>query len=71
MTGARIAMTMINSLRWHDKQFGLESMCVGGGPGHGDGARAPELIARDDTKRMNTISRDEAKWLIFRAVTTR
>lgn len=33
MTGARITSTLINSLRWHDKQFGLETMCVGGGQG--------------------------------------
>ena len=33
MTGARITATLINSLRWHDKQFGLETMCVGGGQG--------------------------------------
>jgi acetyl-CoA C-acetyltransferase len=33
MTGARIASTLINSLRFHDKQFGLETMCVGGGQG--------------------------------------
>ncbi|UGQ09349.1 acetyl-CoA C-acetyltransferase [Yinghuangia sp. ASG 101] len=33
MTGARITSTLINSLRWHDKQFGLETMCVGGGMG--------------------------------------
>jgi len=33
MTGARITTTLINSLRWHDKQFGLETMCVGGGQG--------------------------------------
>src|SRR5487761_1714033 len=33
MTGARITTTMINSLQWHDKQFGLETMCVGGGQG--------------------------------------
>ncbi|GAA2970928.1 acetyl-CoA C-acetyltransferase [Actinokineospora diospyrosa] len=33
MTGARIATTLINSLQWHDKQFGLETMCVGGGQG--------------------------------------
>ena len=33
MTGARIATTLMNSLRWHDKQFGLETMCVGGGQG--------------------------------------
>jgi acetyl-CoA C-acetyltransferase len=33
MTGARIATTLINSLRFHDKQFGLETMCVGGGQG--------------------------------------
>ena len=33
MTGARIAATLINSLRTDDKQFGLETMCVGGGQG--------------------------------------
>ncbi|WP_024874973.1 acetyl-CoA C-acetyltransferase [Saccharomonospora piscinae] len=33
MTGARIATTLLNSLRHHDKQFGLETMCVGGGQG--------------------------------------
>lgn len=33
MTGARITSTLINSLKWHDKQFGLETMCVGGGMG--------------------------------------
>lgn len=33
MTGARISSTLINSLRFHDKQFGLETMCVGGGQG--------------------------------------
>jgi acetyl-CoA C-acetyltransferase len=33
MTGARITSTLINSLRWHDKQYGLETMCVGGGQG--------------------------------------
>jgi acetyl-CoA C-acetyltransferase len=33
MTGARIAGTLINSLQFHDKQIGLETMCVGGGQG--------------------------------------
>ncbi|KHL19546.1 acetyl-CoA C-acetyltransferase [Mumia flava] len=33
MTGARITSTLINGLQWHDKQFGVESMCVGGGMG--------------------------------------
>jgi len=33
MTGARITTTLINSLQHHDKQFGVESMCVGGGMG--------------------------------------
>ena len=33
MTGARITTTLINSLQHHDKQFGLETMCVGGGMG--------------------------------------
>ncbi|MER6913117.1 acetyl-CoA C-acetyltransferase [Streptomyces sp. NPDC000594] len=33
MTGARITGTLINSLQFHDRQFGLETMCVGGGQG--------------------------------------
>lgn len=33
MTGARIATTLINSLRHRDRQIGLETMCVGGGQG--------------------------------------
>ncbi|EXG79977.1 acetyl-CoA C-acetyltransferase [Cryptosporangium arvum] len=33
MTGARITTTLLNNLQAHDKQFGLETMCVGGGQG--------------------------------------
>ncbi|MFD8530856.1 acetyl-CoA C-acetyltransferase [Streptosporangium canum] len=33
MTGARITSTLINSLRFHDRSIGLETMCVGGGQG--------------------------------------
>jgi acetyl-CoA C-acetyltransferase len=33
MTGARIATTLINGLRARDVQYGLETMCVGGGQG--------------------------------------
>ncbi|HEV2088978.1 MAG TPA: acetyl-CoA C-acetyltransferase [Cryptosporangiaceae bacterium] len=33
MTGARITGTLINGLRERDGQFGLETMCVGGGQG--------------------------------------
>jgi acetyl-CoA C-acetyltransferase len=33
MTGARITTTLLNSLQWHDKSIGLETMCVGGGQG--------------------------------------
>jgi acetyl-CoA C-acetyltransferase len=33
MTGARITTTLINSLQYHNKQVGLETMCVGGGQG--------------------------------------
>ena len=33
MTGARLTSTLINSLQHHDKQLGLETMCVGGGQG--------------------------------------
>jgi acetyl-CoA C-acetyltransferase len=33
MTGARITTTLINSLQSRDLQFGLETMCVGGGQG--------------------------------------
>ncbi|HEY8534218.1 MAG TPA: acetyl-CoA C-acetyltransferase [Micromonospora sp.] len=33
MTGARIATTLINLLRFHDKEIGLETMCTAGGQG--------------------------------------
>jgi acetyl-CoA C-acetyltransferase len=33
MTGARITTTLLNSLQFHDKTIGLETMCVGGGQG--------------------------------------
>ncbi|MEU4647454.1 acetyl-CoA C-acetyltransferase [Nocardia fluminea] len=33
MTGARITTTLLNNLQTHDKQFGVETMCVGGGQG--------------------------------------
>jgi acetyl-CoA C-acetyltransferase len=33
MTGARITATLLNNLASHDKTFGLETMCVGGGQG--------------------------------------
>jgi len=33
MTGARITSTLLNSLQFHDKAMGLETMCVGGGQG--------------------------------------
>jgi len=33
MTGARITATLLNSLQFHDKTMGLETMCVGGGQG--------------------------------------
>jgi acetyl-CoA C-acetyltransferase len=33
MTGARITSTLLNSLLFHDKSIGLETMCVGGGQG--------------------------------------
>ena len=33
MTGARIMTTLINGLQSADKQYGMESMCVGGGQG--------------------------------------
>jgi acetyl-CoA C-acetyltransferase len=33
MTGARITTTLLNSLQYHDKTIGLETMCVGGGQG--------------------------------------
>lgn len=34
-TGARITGTLMNNLRSQDKTIGLETMCVGGGQGHG------------------------------------
>ena len=33
MTGARITATLLNNLAYHDKTFGIETMCVGGGQG--------------------------------------
>ena len=33
MTGAHITSTLLNSLQFHDKSIGLETMCVGGGQG--------------------------------------
>jgi acetyl-CoA C-acetyltransferase len=33
MTGARITTTLVNGLQTHDKEWGLETMCVGGGQG--------------------------------------
>ena len=33
MTGARITATLLNNLATHDKTFGVETMCVGGGQG--------------------------------------
>ncbi|MGI9123781.1 MAG: acetyl-CoA C-acetyltransferase [Mycobacterium sp.] len=33
MTGARITATLLNNLSTHDKTFGVETMCVGGGQG--------------------------------------
>ena len=33
MTGARITSTLLNGLQVHDKTYGLETMCVGGGQG--------------------------------------
>ena len=33
MTGARVTTTLLNSLQFHDKTLGLETMCVGGGQG--------------------------------------
>jgi acetyl-CoA C-acetyltransferase len=32
-TGARITTTLLNGLQFHDKEWGLETMCVGGGQG--------------------------------------
>jgi len=33
MTGSRIMATLLNGLEDADKEYGLESMCVGGGQG--------------------------------------
>ena len=33
MSGARITATLLNNMQTYDKQFGLETMCVGGGQG--------------------------------------
>ena len=45
MTGARITTTLLNGLQARDGQFGLETMCVGGGQGMADHLRAAQLIA--------------------------
>ncbi|MFD0228178.1 acetyl-CoA C-acetyltransferase [Streptomyces hirsutus] len=33
MTGARLTTTLLNALRWEDREIGMLSMCVGGGQG--------------------------------------
>ena len=33
MTGARLTTSLLHSLQFHDKTYGLETMCVGGGQG--------------------------------------
>jgi acetyl-CoA C-acetyltransferase len=33
MTGARLTTTLLHGLQWHDKEIGLETMCVAGGQG--------------------------------------
>ncbi|WP_338889058.1 acetyl-CoA C-acetyltransferase [Rhodococcus sovatensis] len=33
MTGARMTATLLNALRWNDKEFGVETMCAAGGQG--------------------------------------
>ena len=33
MSGARITATLLNNMQTYDKQFGVETMCVGGGQG--------------------------------------
>jgi len=45
MTGARIMTTLLNDLQTLDKTYGLETMCVGGGQGHGDDRGAAGLGA--------------------------
>ena len=52
MTGARITSTLINSLIYHDEQFGLETMCVGGGQG------MALIIERSARSAMSTITYD-------------
>ena len=56
MTGARITSTLLNSLSFHDKTFGLETMCVGGGQGMADGLRAAVLrVAAANSRAPNRI----------------
>ena len=50
MTGARITTTLINSLQWHDKQFGRRVDVRRRRHGHGDGAGA----ALDEPLRRQT-----------------
>ena len=46
MTGARIMTTLINGLEDSDKEFGLETMCVGGGQGMAMIVQRGKLIIR-------------------------
>ena len=41
-TGTRIMTTLLNGLEARDGQFGLETMCVGGGQGGGRGGGGGE-----------------------------
>ena len=43
MTGARIMTTLIHGLQEPDKQYGLETMCVGGGQGMAMIIETPQL----------------------------
>jgi len=51
MTGARIMTTLLNGLEDANARYGLESMCVGGGQGHGHGRRAALRAARLPVQR--------------------
>ena len=57
MTGARITTTLLNSLQWHDKTFGLETMCVGGGQGMAMVLERPELAVAERRPQRRQLGR--------------
>ena len=51
MTGARITTTLLNGLQFHDKEWGLETMCVGGGQGMAMIVQRLQLTRSEERRR--------------------